>query len=79
MVMSRQKGLERLETRSGNIFEHFEKIVSDSESHAIGHWKVEIRNWIREMEHALPHVGKKTGDAWEKLIHAYNRVLEEVP
>lgn len=79
MAMSRQKALERLQTRFGNILEHLEKIAQDPEGNAVNYWKSEIRNWIREMEHALSHAGKKTGEAWEKVVNACKRVLEEIP
>ena len=77
--MSRQKTLERLRTRSGNIMEHLEKIAKDPNNPATGHWRSEIRNWIGEMEDALPHAGKKTAAGWEKLVNAYKQVLEGLP
>ena len=79
MALSRQKALERLTTRSGNILEHLEKITNDPQSQAVNHWKNEIRNWIREMEEALPHAGKKTAVGWKKLVNAYKQVLEGLP
>jgi hypothetical protein len=79
MAMSRQKAIERLRTRSKNILEHFGKIAQNPKSDALDHWKSEIRNWIREMEHALPNAGSNTAEAWGKVVNAYKRVLEELP
>lgn len=79
MGISRQKALERLNTRSSNIVEHLEKIARNPNSQVVKHWKNEIRNWIREMEDALPHAGKRTAEGWEKLVDAYKRVLEDLP
>lgn len=77
--MSRQKALERLKTRSTNVIEHLEKIAKYPNSQAVDHWKGEIRNWVREMEDALPYAGKKTAEGWEKLVNAYKQVLEALP
>lgn len=79
MAMSRQKALDRLQTRSKNILEHLEKIGRNPGSTSVNGWKREVRNWIRDMEHALPNAGQKTAEAWEKVIEAYKRVVEEVP
>lgn len=79
MAMSRQKALERLRTRSRNILDHLEKIGRSPESDAVNKWKSEIRNWVREMEQALPNAGKKTAEAWEQVVDAYKRVLREGP
>jgi len=65
----------RLQGRVPEIERHLSKIAAAPGHSSIQKWRSEIRNWLREMEEVLPHVGKKTAAEWQARIDGYHRSL----
>ena len=75
MAMPRKSALKRLQGRIPEIMRHLARITATPEHSSVHKWKSEVRNWLREMEEVLPHVGKKTAAEWQVRIDAYRSAL----
>jgi hypothetical protein len=75
MAISRKAALERLESLLPRVEEHITKILANPGHSSIAHWKHEARNWLREMEEVLPHVGKKTAAQWKARLESLQAAL----
>jgi len=77
MAISRKDALKQLLGRFRRIQEHLATIAAHPDEREVPHWKGETRNWLREMEEYLPHVGKKTAAEWQARIDASRGQLGE--
>jgi cob(I)alamin adenosyltransferase len=77
MTTPRKRALNRLEKFALRMDEHLSKIASDRGHSSSAHWKHEVRNWLRQMQEELPHVGKKTATQWQARIDACRATLGE--
>lgn len=77
MATPRKRALKRLQGRVPEVERHLARIDETPEHSSTVKWKSEIRNWLREMEEVLPHVGKKTAAEWQVRIDAYRAALGE--
>jgi hypothetical protein len=71
MARSRKSALTVLNGRVAEIERHLGRIAETPFHSSINKWKHEVRNWIREMEEVLTHVGKKTSAQWQARIDGY--------
>jgi hypothetical protein len=76
MALPRKQALKRLQGRVAAVEQHLARIAADPGHSSIPKWRSEVRNWLREMEEVLPHVGKKTAAEWQGRIDAYKIALE---
>jgi len=67
MPTRRAAALKRLRGLSTRVLEHLAKLSEPSEVDLL-HWRVEIDNWLNQMEAVLDHVGKKTAEEWSARI-----------
>jgi hypothetical protein len=77
MAIPSKRALLRLVKFSARIEVHLQKIASKPGDREIPHWKHEGRGWLRQMEEALTHVGKKTSAAWQSRIASYWTALQD--
>ena len=77
MAIPRKEALSRLLDKVFQIERHLGMIAAEPECRAASGWKREVRNWLREMEALLRHVGKKTSAEWQTRIAAYRAALED--
>jgi hypothetical protein len=75
MARSRKSALKVLNGRIAEIERHLGRIAGDPFHSSVDKWRSEVRNWIREMEEVLPHVGKKTSVQWQARIDGYRAAL----
>jgi hypothetical protein len=73
--MNRKNALKRLNGLAPQIEKHLGKIAADPDSRDVPHWVKEIRAWIGQIEHALPHVGDKTAQEWQPRIAGWKAKL----
>jgi hypothetical protein len=76
MALPRKQALKLLQGRVPQVERHLAKVAEEPGHSSIPKWKSEIRNWLREMEEVLPHVGKKTAAEWQARIDAYRAAVE---
>jgi hypothetical protein len=74
--MDRKTALIRLNSLAPQVEKHLKKIVENPGHSSLSHYKHEARIWLRRMEEALRHVGKKTAAEWAERIEAYRAVLD---
>jgi hypothetical protein len=77
MAIRRKHALERVQSLAPVVEDHLAKIAANPGHSSIPHWQHEIRNWLRQMEDLLTHVGKKTAAEWQTRIQAYREALDE--
>jgi hypothetical protein len=75
MAMPRKSALKRLQGRVQEVERHLARINAAPKHSSASKWRSEVRNWLREMEEVLPHVGKKTAAEWQDRIDAYRAAL----
>jgi len=71
MAISRKEALRALRGLAPRVEEHLQKISSNPGHSSIPGWRREIRGWLRQMKEVIPHVGKRTGAAWQERIEKY--------
>jgi hypothetical protein len=76
MSIGRKKALERLEALALRVEEHFDKIEAARDDPAVNHWRTEIRAWLDQMNIAVPHVGRRSGEAWTRMLQRWQERLE---
>jgi RHS repeat-associated protein len=75
MAMPRKKALERIESLAPQVEKHLEKIANQPGSRDVPHWRTEIQAWLKSMEEAAPHTGKKTSAEVAERIAEWKRRL----
>ena len=79
MGMGRKKALERLEQLLPQLERHLERIREAPEDPSANHYKVEVRGWLRRMEAAIPHLGRRTKQIWIARLRQCRASLEIEP
>jgi hypothetical protein len=77
MAIPRKRALVRVVRFSARIEEHLKKIAAKPTDQEVPHWKIEIRGWLKQLEEALTHVGKKTSAEWQGRVASYRAILED--
>lgn len=77
MAISRKEALKQLRGLFRGVEGHLGKIAEHPEDRELSHWKSETRNWLREMQEYLPHVGKKTAAEWQARLDDCRAALGE--
>jgi len=77
MAIPRKRALNRVVGFSARIEEHLQMIASKPGDREVPHWKTEVRGWLRQLEEALTHVGKKTSAKWQSRVASYWAALED--
>lgn len=77
----RKDALDRIEELLPRLLEHLELIQNMPASTTTEHWRIEAKNWLKQMEAQLRHVGKKTSSEWKARIEVWKQELslEEPP
>jgi len=76
MATTRKKALKRLSSLAARVEEHISMITANPGNQAVSHWRGEVNGWIRQMQAALPHVGKRSGAEWTAAIAVWQSQLE---
>lgn len=77
MALGRKQALKRLLGLVRQVEWHLETLAVGPNDWAAVHHRHEIRNWLRQMEEVLRHVGTKTAAEWQARIDAYWQALEQ--
>jgi hypothetical protein len=75
MAISRKEALKQLRGLWPRVQRHLAKLAARPNDREVPHWKKETRNWLREMEEYLPHVGKKTAAEWQARLDSCRAAL----